>query len=242
MNRGIYVALSGTLAQERRLETLTNNLANVNTPGFKKDKAVFTIDTPPVDRQMRPGAGILKDKIFVETSRIFTDFSTASQSRTGNTLDLALSGDGFFEVMTPNGPRYTRNGSFRVGESKELVTSEGFKVMGDTGPIRIDGGEVRVEKDGSVSVGDNSVGKLKIVDFSKPYALKKEAENLYLSQAQAAPTSAEVRQGYLEEANVSIIREMTAMIDTMRGYQSYVKVIQSMDEATGKVINEVGRV
>src|SRR3989304_3688206 len=106
MNRGIYVALSGALAQGRKLDVLTNNLANVNTPGFKKDKAVFQIAIPPADQ---PVMDNIKDKVFVKTSGISTDFSPASQNLTGNPLDIAISGDGFFEVMTSQGIRYTRD-------------------------------------------------------------------------------------------------------------------------------------
>lgn len=243
MNRGIYVALSGTLAQQKRLEVLTNNLANVNTPGFKKDKAIFKISLPPPDNQISPSTGNFKDKVFVETNSIVTDFSTATQNQTGNSLDIAIDGDGFFEVMTPQGTRYTRDGSFRRNEGGELVTTEGYKVMGDGGAIRIEGNGVKVDRDGNVQVDGAPVGKLKVVDFPKPYPLKKEMENLYAAPASvnAVPSNAEIRQGYTEGANVSVIREMTSMIDVMRSYESYIKAMQSMDEATGKVINEVGR-
>lgn len=243
MNRGIYVALSGTLAQEKRLNVLTNNLANVNTPGFKKDKAVFKIALPPVDNQMLPSPANFKDKAFVETGAVATDFSTATHSQTGNPLDIAIDGDGFFEVMTPQGARYTRDGSFRRDEGGDLVTAEGYKVMGDSGPVKIEGIEVKVDRDGNVLVDGSPVGKLRVVDFPKPYSLKKEMENLYAAPASvnAVPSNAEIRQGYTESANVSVIREMTSMIDVMRSYESYIKAMQSMDEMTGKVINEVGR-
>lgn len=243
MNRGIYVALSGTLAQEKRLDVLTNNLANVNTPGFKKDKAVFKIALPPVDSQIFPSQGVFKDKVFVETGAVATDFSVAPINQTGNPLDIAIDGNGFFEVMTPLGTRYTRDGSLRRSDKGELVTSDGYKVMGDGGPIRLEGGVVKVDRDGNISVDDATVGKLKIVDFPKPYSLKKEMENLYAlpPSTKPVPSSAELKQGYTEGANVSVIREMTNMVDTMRSYESYIKAMQSMDEATGKVINEVGR-
>ncbi len=241
MNRGIYVALSGTLAQARRLDALTNNLANVNTPGFKKDKAVFQIAMPSAEQ---PAMGNIKDKVFVETSGIATDFSPAPQNQTGNPLDVAISGDGFFEVMTPQGTRYTRDGSFSRSKSGELVTGSGHKVMGEGGPITIHGSDVKIDKDGSVMVDGAAVGRLKIVDVPKPYALKKEMENLYVLPASVQPVSSnvELRQGYVEGSNVSVIREMTSMIDVSRSYESYIKMMQAMDEATGKVISEVGRV
>lgn len=239
MNRGIYVALSGTLAQQKRLDVLTNNLANVNTPGFKKDKAVFKIALPSSDNQTPQ----FKDKAFVETNSIVTDFSTATQNKTGNPLDISIDGDGFFEVMTPQGIRYTRDGSFKRNETGELITGEGHKVMGDGGPIRIEGTEVKVDREGTIEVDGAPVGRLKVVDFPKPYPLKKEMENLYAlpPSVNALPSTAEIRQGYTESANVSVIREMTSMIDVMRSYESYIKAMQSMDEVTGKVINEVGR-
>lgn len=241
MNRGIYVALSGTLAQARRLDALTNNLANVNTPGFKKDKAVFQIAMPPAEQ---PAMDNIKDKVFVETSGIATDFSPAPQNITGNPLDVAISGDGFFEVMTPQGTRYTRDGSFSRSKSGELVTGSGHKVMGEGGPITITGSEVKIDKDGSVMVDGAAVGRLKIVDVPKPYALKKEMENLYVLPASVQPVSSkvELKQGYVEGSNVSVIREMTSMIDVSRSYESYIKMMQAMDEATGKVISDVGRV
>ena len=239
MNRGIYVALSGTLAQQKRLDVLTNNLANVNTPGFKKDKAVFKMALPPAENQMPP----FKDKVFVETNSVVTDFSTATHNQTGNPLDIAIDGDGFFEVMTPQGIRYTRDGGFKRNEIGELITAEGHQVMGDGGPIRIEGNEIKVDRDGNILVDGAPVGKLKVVDFPKPYPLKKEMENLYAlpPSINAVPSNAEIRQGFTESANVNVIGEMTSMIDVMRSYESYIKIMQSMDEATGKVINEVGR-
>lgn len=242
MNRGIYVALSGTLAQEKRLDVLTNNLANINTPGFKKDKTIFKVALPPLENQNQ-GEGFM-DKVFVEPGGINTDYSAAPYTQTGNPLDLAISGDGFFEVMTPQGVRFTRDGSFRRNEAGELVTGDGYQVMGEGGPIRVGVGDVKIEKDGSISVNGAVAGRIKTVDFPKPYPLRKEMENLYAASdsAKAVPSSGELKQGYVEGANVSVIREMTAMIDVMRSYESYIKMMQSMDEATGKVINEVGRV
>jgi flagellar basal-body rod protein FlgG len=240
MNRGIYVALSGVLAQEKRLDVLTNNLANVNTPGFKKDKALFKVAVPPVDIR----SNSFEDKVFVETSGMATDFSPAPVNKTGNSLDIAISGDGFFEVMTPRGPRYTRDGSFRRNDAGELATGDGYQVMGNGGPIKIQGSEIKIDRDGNISVDGASVGRIKIVDFPRPYSLIKEMENLYAmpDSVQAISADAEIKQGYAEGANVGVVREMTAMIDVMRSHESYIKMMQSMDEATGKVINEVGRV
>lgn len=242
MNRGIYVALSGAVAQQNKLDVITNNLANVNTPGFKKDKAIFKVALPPADSQP-PVTGIFKDKAFVETNGIVTDFSTATHNQTGNPFDIAIEGDGFFEVLTPQGVRYTRDGSFKRSDVGELITAEGYKVMGDGGPIKIEGSAVKFDREGNVLVDNEPVGKLRVVDFPKPYPLQKDRDNLYElpSSVKAVPSNAEIRQGFKESANVSVIREMTSMMDAMRSYESYIKAMQSMDEVTGKVINEVGR-
>ena len=167
---------------------------------------------------------------------------------------MAIEGNGFFSVKTPNGTMYTRNGSFTLDTDGVLITYDGFPVLSDSGEIKItdvndlnftvdEEGKITVEKIGG---GSKEIGSLKIVDFDKPYLLEKTGDTLFAKQdpnvSEISPDNIKIKQNYLENSNVNAISAMVEMIDTIRGYESYQKIIQSIDNVTGKAINELGRI
>ena len=214
----------GSLAQENRLNIISSNLANIDTPGFKKDVPQF-------------------DGYLVKSSKI--SFQQGNLKPTGNKLDLALSGPGFFQVETPNGVRYTRSGAFTRNSQGEIVTSEGYLVVGG-GVIPEDTVDLAIAPDGRIMADQQEIGRFEIVEFENNNVLTKEGRNLYnLKVPGGAGTPSEntsISQGYIEGSNVDPVMEQVNLIDTVRTYEVFQKVIQSLQEADQKSINEVGRI
>ena len=160
-------------------------------------------------------------------------------------MDLALASEGFFKVQTSHGVRYTRDGNFLLNRENVLVTQSGDAVLGEEGPISIEGKDIYISEDGTVQVDGESIGKLSIVNFKYPEKLYKEGSSLFVykgtSLDEQTPSDVSIRQGSLERPNVTTVVEMTKMIETMRLYESFQKVIQSFDETNAKAINEVGK-
>jgi flagellar basal-body rod protein FlgG len=217
--------VQAALQQERKMEIIANHLANADTTGFKGDIVKF-------------------DELYNEYRSV--DFSQGDLKNTGNTLDLALTDEGFFKVQTPAGIRYTRNGNFVLNHESILVTQNGDRVLGESGEIVIEGSNVDVNGQGEVFVDGELVDKLAVVNFESPNKLKKEEGSLFNhpdgASAEIPVVVISIEQGALEGPNVVIVKEMTRMIETMRTYEAYQKVIQSLDETDAKAINELGQV
>jgi len=239
MNSGLYAALSGNLAAMKRLDVLSNNLANVNTPGFKKDRMTFE------SLLMASTSAANGDQPVLANNTFFTDFSAGPVKQTGNTLDLALEGDGFFVVNTPQGPAYTRQGTFQRDSSGKLVTRDGYEVAG-SGALVLNGSKVEIDAKGVVQVDGAQVGTLQVVDFPKPYALQKIGDGLFVpADPQVVPqpvAKSAVRQGFLEESNVNVVMEMAQLIETNRFFETCQKVVQGYDNVAAKAANEIGKV
>ena len=251
MSGSIYMAASGAYYCEQKLDILSNNLANINSTGFKEEKPYFRVTEPPPE----VAESLLENNISAEdpTAPLWqvlesqTVFTQGGLRATGSTLDLALDGKGFFCIQTPEGVRYTRNGSFTRNDEGELTTHDGLPVLGDSGNIQIDGGgRISVDETGNVSVGGVAVGQLRIVAFDQPNQLQRLADGLFappeLGAQESEPDNVKVHQGYLEQSNVEAVRTMTEIIDVLRSYESYQKVIQQIDETEAKAINDVGQV
>lgn len=244
MSGTIYQAAAGALLQQMRLDMLSNNLANVNTSGFKADQPIFRI--PQAEMPDPPAMGPGRISPYAPPMEARTDFRGGALTRTGNPLDVAIAGKGFFEVQTPEGPKFTRKGNFTVNAEGVLSTPEGWPVVGQGGEIAIDGGRVEINERGEVFVDGEGVGELQIVDFAEPYALTKQGDTLFVPQqgeaAQAiAPEEMHLVPGHLESSNVDPIRTMTEIIETMRVFEAYQRIIRTADEATAKTVNEVGK-
>ena len=256
MNGSIYMSATGALAYEKRLQQIANNLANVNSVGFKKDRSRFrafdlaattTGSRRPVnwDRSQAP-------EYWMEYST-YTDFSAGKIKKTGNPFDLALSGTGFFCVQTPDGIQYTRRGNFTVNEDELLVTQEGWPVLGKGGEIQInmakpanDNREFSVSEDGTITVDGSQVDRLRIIDFTQSHALEKAGHNYYRALKPRALKDLDeglsVSQGFLEMSNVNPVRMMTEMIEVLRGYETYQRMMRSIDEMNAKMIGDVGKI
>ena len=222
---GIYNLIDGSLLQQLRFDNISNNLANINTNGFKKDNISFN--------------KTLTMKYFSRT-----DFSPGIIHYTGNKLDVALNTPGFFKIQTSKGVRYTRDGSFTLNVDQELVTRNGDRVLGQNGPIKITGNDVTITGDGQVIVDKNPVDKILVVDFKQPHLLRKDGYSCYVYQGEEnAGTPAEdiiVNQNHLEGSNVNPTEEMIKMLETHRAFEAAQKAIQTMDELTNKMVNDPG--
>ncbi len=228
MDQGFQYLTTAARYGEARLAVVSNNLANANTPGFKADRLAFSEVLDGANRSVKMSQ--------------YTDFDSGAIQHTGNPLDVAIDGDGFFVVDTPDGQRFTRDGGFQLGADGMLVTASGFPVLGDGGPLLIDpqAGQVTVRKDGTVSANGIQVGRLSIVRFDGADPVK-AGGNLWTGQGEVPVENPKVVPGAIERANVEAIQEMTRMIEISRGYETYQKMIQTMDQVAGQT-NELGTV
>lgn len=248
MIRGLYTAASGMMVEAARQETITNNLANSETAGFKKDLALQRAQAEmPVARTgaapypvIRPVIGMLGFGALVDG--MHRSQQQGSLQETGGSLDLAISGDGFFTVETPQGLRYTRNGSFALDGERNLVTEQGYRVLGTGGPLQIAAGELRIDSDGQMFVDGQLQGQLRLAAFEDEGLLRKQGESLYAAgEGQGElPFIGQLRQGFLEASNVEAIEEMVRMLATMRAYETNQRAVQAQDELLGKAVNEIG--
>lgn len=259
----MYTGASAMLAQQARVDVLTNNLSNVNTVGFKREavmqsafpdvllRRVFDPVGPGGDagafypaegRDPRPAIGRLGTGAYVDgTWTVHTD---GPLRHTDNALDLALVGDGFFVVDTDQGMRLTRDGRFTLADDGTLVTLGGHPVRGQDGPIRVQGGHVAVDDGGRVHVDGQVVATLQVVDVPEVQGLQKQGDNLWsLTDAAGVlqPSEARVHAGYVEQSNVEAVRSMVELISAFRSYEANQKVIQAYDATLGKAVNELGK-
>lgn len=348
MNRGLYISATSLVSNQRKLEVLSNNLANVNTTGYKKDISLtetfpekllskingekpkvrlrgenqidyetdgrihrartnngyFVVGTPMGKSYVKEIRFIVDDEGYLRTyykddkdefktdyenyitdnsgnpiqgqngelqellqgivynppshvigtmnagikfQKIVTDFAPGNIFETGGTFDLALDGSGFFKVMGENGEDYyTRDGSFVVNQEGFLTTLNGERVQGNNGPININGKNISISNNGTITVDNNVVGNLAIVDLENKEFLRKIGDNLYQmaenAEPEEIPFQGEVLQGYLEGSNVNAIREMVDMITLLREFEAGQKAIRVQDEMLDKASNEIGRV
>ena len=246
MDNSLLVSLSHQLASYRAMDVIANNIANASTPGFKREAAKFE----EFVAMMRPAEGQtgMQPVSFVKDAGVMRDTSQGNLEQTGATYDVAIAGPGYFAVQTPAGVRYTRDGHFSLDNNGNLVTSQGYQVQGDGGPILItpNDGEVSIAPDGTISSVVNGIGnqlaKLKVVEFPNPSGMTKEGANLY-STAQTPTTSTNVnlRQGALEASNVQPIIEISHMIEVMRAYEATASLSKSQEDMMRQAINRLGQ-
>ncbi|MGE4291857.1 MAG: flagellar basal-body rod protein FlgF [Desulfovibrio sp.] len=258
MRDSMMNAMFGAMSNEIRMNQIANNLANVNTTAYKRDNVAFhdtflrfasdyMVDARPSlrDKEMWPKADLMAKPRLSDQK---TDFSQGNFQSTGNPLDLALSGEGFFRVRTPDGDYMTRNGSFRLNSEGTLVTEQGFEVLGNGGPITIPPGTVSltVDSTGQIRSDGQVVGELELVAVDDQRQLQKIGNNLFQidpkgTAAEVPPEELTVQQGFLEKPNVEVVTEMVDMIETQRAHQMYTKMMQGTGEIDEKLINTVGR-
>ena len=244
MRGGMLDAVRGCLKEELRMDIISSNLANSSVVGFKKDRISFqellgkaedaAIATASANVQSEPS--LIKIK---------ADHEQGDSRQTGNSLDFAIHGKGFFKVETPEGIRYTRRGNFLLNRDGHLISQEGQKILGSGGPIVITGSNVSVDGKGTVKVDGSEVGQIELVDFADYGGLVKMGNGLFRNDTQTLetppPPQTSLQQGFLELSNVSIVDEMVAMIHCLRAFESYQKAIQTIDGIDQRAVNEVSR-
>lgn len=251
MIRGIYTSASGMIAEAQRTDVIANNLANVDTTGFKKDVAVDKDFASVLIQRVNDGAaaptiGAMGSGVVVD--EIAPIYTQGPDQLTGNMLDVAIEGSGYFAVQTPNGVRYTRNGAFSKNLQGQLVTGDGYPVLGENGPINLSGdngaGKVTISSDGQVTVDGMDVDRLRMTQFANEKQLQKEGYNLFAAQrgAQTEPFAGQVHQEMLEKSNVSAITEMVNLIACYRAYETNARSVTTQDTMLGKAVNDVGKV
>jgi flagellar basal-body rod protein FlgF len=245
MINGMLESSRGCVKEEVRMDIISNNLANSMSIGFKKDRISFQQlleqntqnDTAKVSAE-----GLKPDNCLVS---IDVDMSEGDMQQTGNELDLAISGEGFFKINTPDGVRYTRKGNFTLDSTGNLMTQDGYNVMGKGGNINISGTNIAIGDQGTISVDGTVTDQLDIVDFADRQSLVKEDEGMFKNNSDnpetAISTETTVKQGYVELSNVNVAEEMVNMIHSMRAFESYQKAMKTIDNINDKAINQVGR-
>lgn len=236
MENAGYIALSRQVALGRQLEVIANNMANASTPAYKAESMQFSEYLIQADE----GAPLS----FVEDAAVARDWSPGTLRPTGNPLDLAINGDGYFVISTPDGDRYTRNGRFALDAAGQIVTGDGNPVTGDGGPLTVasEDGNLTVAADGTVSTEQGIIGKIQLVRFADPQALAAVGAGLYKTDASPEPDSAsQLSQGMVEDSNVQPIIEMTNLIQVTRDYAAAQKMVEAEHERQLRAIaNLVG--
>jgi len=251
MQNAQLVGLSRQVALQRELDVVANNIANLNTNGFKADGVVFQeMLMPGVSANQFPAPD--RRISYVHDRATWLDMSAGSFQTTGGPLDVAINGQGFLAVQTARGERYTRNGALSLNAAGEMVTPDGDRVLGDNGPIVLlpQDQNIAISEDGSISVreGSNATldsrrGKLRIVTFAQPELLQKEGSSLFAAPAgvapQAAPPIVRLVQGAIEKSNVRSVVEMTRMIEVTRTYTEISAMLANQSDQRRAAIQQL---
>ena len=244
MVNGLYTAGKGMMLLQDMVDNTTNNLSNVNTASFKKTIA----STMAQVQNQRNDQGLLSQQESHWMSENRIDWDQGALVGTSNPLDVAIQGNGFFQVATPDGVRYTRSGNFTRNGMGELVTLQGYQVLDSSGnPIQASGSKMQISGNGTVTVDGDSVGQLGVVDFQDKSELQKDGQNLYQlsdssSQQAEQAQGYNLRQGYIEGSNVNSVESMVELIRFERNYDFDQKAVQSEDETLQKAVNDIGKV
>jgi flagellar basal-body rod protein FlgF len=236
MENAGYIALSRQMTLRREMEVIANNMANLNTPAFKNQSMLFVeyLETTEGGEKMS----------FVQDISLVRNLTEGQMAATENPLDIAISGQGYFEIETPVGARYTRNGVFQLNADRELVTSSGQRVLGEGGgPIALppNSANVTITRDGTISTEQGPAGRLRLARFDNEQAMVKLADGLYDPDGQdpLPADGAEVVQGMVEGSNVQGIIELTKMIETVRSYSSTAKLVNDEHERLRRAIQSL---
>jgi flagellar basal-body rod protein FlgF len=241
MENAQLIGLSRQIALQRQMDVVANNMANLNTTGFKAERLLFEEYMMPVARD--------RDFAYPDQPLSYThdwgtvhDLSSGSMIDTGNVLDVALQGNGFLVVQTPEGERYTKAGSLGINQDGTLVDPSGYPILGKGGPIEFDAGEtdISISSDGSISTSEGNKGTLRLVEFTDPQTVERLGNNLWVGGTPLPATSTTVVQGSIEKSNVSGVAEMSAMVRVQRAYESIQALMQRQDDQRRSAIQKLG--
>lgn len=260
MLKNIYTPLAGAIAQERALETLSNNLANLNTVGFKGDNVTFTLQNPePYKNYPSPippanykvdlqKIGPLKgnELSYVGIAGIEPDYTQGPAITTHNKLDFMIEGKGFFQVQNREGIRYQRAGDLTLSQDGALSTKLGDPILGEKGAIYIRSNNFHVNKNGEVYQDGQYIDRIQVFDFKNTKALERVGGNYYLYSGPEEDVirdgKAQIAQGFLEGSNVNAVKNLTALIVSHRSYEAYQKAVSNYDQMMDKSSNSIGEV
>ena len=232
-----YITLSRQLVLRRQMDIVANNLANMNTPAYKRESMLF------VEHLKRTPDG--EQISFVQDIAVSRDPSEGAMIRTGNPLDVAIRGEGYFVIDAPEGERYLRAGNFSLDEEGRIVTSHGYPVLDEGGGaifVPPGSGDVTIAPDGTVQSDRRQIGHVQVVKFDSELALRKVRSGLYVSDSVAQPVDqVAVQQGMLEASNVSGVVEITRMIETVRNYQAAARIAEDENRRQRQAIETLGR-
>lgn len=231
MNNAMYAAATGSRIEQHRLEVIANNLANMQTTGFKEDKAYFAevlqfISDEKFDSER-------KDAFLTRALSSSTNFRPGPVHVTGNQFDAAINGNGFFVVETDQGEAYTRDGAFKLDLEGRLVTTDGRTVMGEGGEIVVGNGTLEISSTGNVLVNGVATDKLRIAAFENPRELKKLSANTFINEGRAQEVEEPeyfIVHKALESSNVNPVRAMSEMVQVGRTFEAYQRIISLMDD------------
>ena len=252
MENALLVGLSRQAVLERQLDVVANNVANVNTTGFKADRSLF-------EEYLKSGAhednfkGSDRSVSYVQDRGTFRDFEQGATQSTSNPLDVAVDGSGFLVVQTAGGERYTRDGGLQLNNQGQIVTANGDPVLGTSGPIVLQptDHDINVSPDGTISVlegsgrTDSVRGKLRLVSFADAQKLLKEGSNLYAAgegNTAQPDTRSVVKQGFLEKSNVNAVAEMSTMMEVTRAYTQIATLLQQQSDLHKTAIQQLADV
>ncbi|MGY6531392.1 flagellar basal-body rod protein FlgF [Glycocaulis sp.] len=239
----MMIGLSQQQVLRRALDITANNIANVSTAGFKAEQLLVEAD-PWTRARAEDGPPQLN---YVAEWGMGRDFSQGALEQTGRPLDLAITGEGFFVLDTPQGERFTRDGRFSMDAGGTLIAQDGARVLDEGGaPITIDpeAGHVAISSTGELTQNGVPVGRVAVMRFDEPGVLSKTGENRYTAPDDAARElvmGESVRQGFIESSNVRPIMEITSMMEVSRAYASVTRMLQQADELSRKAIERLGR-
>ncbi len=250
MQNAILVGLSRQVALAREMDVVANNIANLNTTGYKADGSVFEEYLSSSARADLTGTRVS----FVQDRGMWHNMSQGAAEHTGNPLDVAIDGPGFLVVQTPQGDRYTRNGSMQINATGQLVTSDGYPVLGDGGPITLQANDsqLSISRDGTISVRegtstvDSARGKIRLVTFANLQQLQKDGNGTFNpvggAQPQPAATTSGLNQGSIEKSNVQGVVEMSRMIEITRAYSQINSLLQQQNDLSQSAIDKLAEV
>lgn len=255
MVRGLYTAYTGMANEQKRLDIISNNLANSATVGYKEESVSNQSFDNVLTVKIRDGSVGYADQnigsmcLGVKMGEVYTDYEQGSLRETGNTFDLALEGKGFFQVRFVDGNgnetmKYTRNGSFKMTQDGYIVDANGNHLQGESGDLQVPvDAEIIIGPDGSVYADDQYIDKVSCVDFEDYDYIQKYGDNMYEAVDGATEIEAEasVHQGYTEQSNVNSVSEMVEMITITRAYEANQKVIKTVDGMLDASVNSIGK-
>jgi flagellar basal-body rod protein FlgF len=252
MQNALLVGLSRQTVLERQMDVLSNNIANVNTVGYKADESLF-------EEYLNSGAhednfkGADRRVSYVQDRGTFHDFSQGAAQSTNNPLDVAIDGAGFLTVQTAGGERYTRDGNLQLNNTGQLVTNSGDPVLGTSGPIVFQptDHDINISPDGTITVVEGTArtdsirGKLRVVSFADAQKLLKQGSNLYSAadgNIADQDTKSVIRQGFVEKSNVSVVSEMAMMMQVTRTYTQIANILQQQSDLHKNAIEQLANV